>query len=264
MMNKLTLKIQSPGRYTVDKASLFHGALMEMINPKYASMLHVTGLHPYSQHIVTCGETAEWTVCALTEEAKENIIMPLLSDSFEEVHLKHSDLTLPIYSKSLETSSVSSLAKKYMIYSDSRKNFRIRFITPTSFKSKSDGHYMIFPDIKRIFFSLMSRYDAFSETTAVYSDEVLKQFEENMFISGYKLRSVRFPLEGVKIPSFVGEIYVTVKGPQQLADLAKMLVKYGEYSGVGIKTGMGMGAIQLEEVFPKGKLKEPHYTERKA
>lgn len=254
-MDKLTIKIQSPGRYAGEKASLFQGALMEMINPKYASRLHVTGLHPYSQHIVTCGSAAEWTICTLTEEAKENIIMPLLSDSFEEVHLTHGDLTLSVFSKNLETTSISSLAKKYMIYSDGGKNFRIRFITPTSFKS--NGNYLLFPDIKHIFFSLMSRYDSFSETTAVYSDEVMEQFEENMFISGYKLRSVRFPMEGVKIPSFVGEIYITVKGPQQLANLAKMLVKYGEYSGIGIKTGMGMGAIQLEEALCREKLETP-------
>ena len=36
-------------------------------------------------------------------------------------------------------------------------------------------------------------------------------------------------------------------GPQQFVNLMNLLVRIGEYSGVGIKTAMGMGAVEIIE-----------------
>lgn len=35
-----------------------------------------------------------------------------------------------------------------------------------------------------------------------------------------------------------------IKGPETMARYVRMLAKFGEFSGVGIKTGMGMGAMK--------------------
>lgn len=51
----------------------------------------------------------------------------------------------------------------------------------------------------------------------------------------------------MKIPAFIGEVIINVRGPQQLSNLANMLIEFGTYSGVGIKTGMGMGGISTDE-----------------
>jgi len=56
------------------------------------------------------------------------------------------------------------------------------------------------------------------------------RFEEYIEISGYKLRSTFFHLEGVRIPSFMGEITLNIKGPAQLVNLAHMLVFFGTYT----------------------------------
>ena len=52
-------------------------------------------------------------------------------------------------------------------------------------------------------------------------------------------------MEGVKIPGFKGDITIRIGGPQQMSNMAWMLAKFGEYAGVGIKTGIGMGAIKV-------------------
>ena len=59
------------------------------------------------------------------------------------------------------------------------------------------------------------------------------------------MRSTQYRIERVRIPSFIGEISIRIDGSQQLANVATMLAKFGEYSGVGIKTGMGMGAMKV-------------------
>ena len=226
-------------------SSLFQGVLMEQINPDYAAHLHEISLHPYSQALYRSGNEWLWRVNGLNQEAKREIIDPLNAPDFRTIHLRSKDFQIPVLSKEQFSAEETSLVEQYFIRGEGSKTFRINFLTPTSFKQ--NGSYCIFPSVRLIFQSLMHRFDAFSEDAEVYSDEVLEQFEEYVQITGYRLRSTSFSMEHTRIPSFLGEVTVRVHGPQQMANLARMLVKFGEFSGVGIKTGMGMGAIQLLE-----------------
>ena len=61
---------------------------------------------------------------------------------------------------------------------------------------------------------------------------------------------MRFHLEGTSIPAFMGHMEVHINGPQPLVNLIHLLLRYGEYAGVGIKTAMGMGAMRITD---KGK-----------
>jgi putative CRISPR-associated protein Cas6 len=38
-----------------------------------------------------------------------------------------------------------------------------------------------------------------------------------------------------------------ITGPNTLKAYANMLLKFGEYSGLGMKTSLGMGGLELEE-----------------
>ena len=40
---------------------------------------------------------------------------------------------------------------------------------------------------------------------------------------------------------------IRVSGTKTMANYAHLLLRFGEYSGVGIKTGMGMGAVKRVE-----------------
>lgn len=54
-------------------------------------------------------------------------------------------------------------------------------------------------------------------------------------------------MEGIKIPSFIGEIGIRINGTDTMARYVKLLARFGEYSGVGIKTAMGMGAFRIKQ-----------------
>ncbi len=77
--------------------------------------------------------------------------------------------------------------------------------------------------------------------------ETLGQLTENSSIEKYRLRSTCFPLEGVKIPAFMGELGIYISGTETMARYARLLFRFGEYAGVGIKTAMGMGALRIKE-----------------
>ena len=106
---------------------------------------------------------------------------------------------------------------------------------------------MIYPTPRLIFQSLMQKYDACSEQSSIFSEELLEEFENYTVVKGYRMKSTQYKIEQVRIPSFIGDLTLEICGSKQLANVAKMLVKFGEFSGVGIKTGMGMGAIKVLE-----------------
>ena len=67
--------------------------------------------------------------------------------------------------------------------------------------------------------------------------------EKGLHIVDYSLRTVRYPLKNVKIPSFVGNIVVESRLPAPLQEIWQLLVCLAPYTGVGIKTTLGMGSI---------------------
>ena len=91
----------------------------------------------------------------------------------------------------------------------------------------------------------MNKYDASAESNVMMDEEVLDQLSTDTIMIGYRLQSVSFQLEGVRIPSFIGEVRWKIRGPQTMVNYANMLLKFGTYSGVGIKTSLGMGAIEI-------------------
>lgn len=217
---------------------------MELVDPEYAVFLHATPVNHFAQHIERIGADSKWIITTVTEEAKEQIILPLLEDSVDQVYLRHKEETVQITGKSLEILTEEELMRDYLL-SEARKVLDLTFVTPASFKV--DGQYQIYPTTRHILQSLIRKFDAVSESTRIYEEGLIDRMEPSLYITGYDLHSTSFPLEGVRIPSFKGKIRIRVKGPNQLAALIHMLLKYGEYSGLGMKCAMGMGAVKLAE-----------------
>lgn len=77
---------------------------------------------------------------------------------------------------------------------------------------------------------------------------MLESLIDNTEIIGYNLRSTVYHLESIKIPSYIGNICIKIHGTQQMAQIVKLLLTFAEYSGTGIKTALGMGAVKTDEV----------------
>ena len=99
----------------------------------------------------------------------------------------------------------------------------------------------------------MKKYDQASTENSIFSEELLDHYSKYASIVRYRLQSATFFLEGVKVPGFKGDITIKINGPQQMINMAWMLAKFGEYSGVGIKTGIGMGAMRITDPYQRGK-----------
>lgn len=221
--------------------SLFQGFIMENIDTDYADTLHVSTLHPYSQYVTMTDDKIIWTLNTLNAEAKEKIADKI--KKMEKVDIKYKEREYKIVSTKEKSISYKDLVKENYLKDGSRR-LKVSFLTPTSFKQ--DGRYVIFPTVRLIFQSLMLKFDKSSSDMEVFGKDILETFESYTEITMYKLRSTYFHLDGTKMPSFIGDITITIKGPSQLVNLANLLLKFGTYSGVGIKTGIGMGGIAFE------------------
>lgn len=248
MPTKLSIFLQGdPGqRHGSYVAPLLQGVLMELIDSSYAKMLHMNQMHPYSQYVERKlegkGESIIWHVNCLTEEAEKEIIPVLCKENLTEITLKHRDECLHIVKRQMEKVTEKELIDQYY-FAEHSKLLHLRFVTPTSFKH--DGSYVIFPSVRLIFQSLMNKFDASSSENQVFSDELLEHYEKYAHIVGYRLRSTVFYMENTKIPSFMGDITIRINGPQQMLNMAWMLAEFGTFSGVGIKTGLGMGGLEI-------------------
>ena len=252
MPHSLRMKLSGDEEHIrgTELSSLFHGVLMERIDSSYAAYLHESQLHPYSQSIIHDHKDLVWQVNSLDEESEKKILLPLLDASFHEIEIKHKGIVFQIGDKKEYSTSYHELVNEYY-FGEKSRYLTIRFLTPTSFKQ--DGQYCLFPDIRLIFQSLMKKYDQASVESSIFSEELLEHYNKYASIVKYRLQSAIFFLEGVKVPGFKGDITIKINGPQQMINMAWMLAKFGEYSGVGIKTGIGMGAMRIIDSYPRGK-----------
>ena len=125
------------------------------------------------------------------------------------------------------------------------KYIEVIFETPTAFKR--NGKYVFYPELHLLYQSLMNKYSASSENMSMIDEETLLQIENNSEIVRYRLQSIPFPMEGINVPGFIGSIRIRFSGTETMMRYIRLLLRFGEYSGVGIKTAIGMGAITLVE-----------------
>lgn len=224
---------------------LFQGVLMELISPEYADELHVSSLHPYSQHICKAPNGLTWTINTLDSNARSEIISALSDINITSLKLRNKDAEFHIAGRKLEEITYDDMIDRYYMGSPCSPYIALDFLTPTAFRS--NGKYVIFPTSQLIFNSLARKYDACSTGSKVCDELLFEYISEHTEIIEYSLRSTKFPMEGVTIPSFVGSVKLKCTGNKEFRSLMNMLIKFGEYSGVGIKNSMGMGAIRLRE-----------------
>ena len=103
MIADLRLIIECTEEFNVNMGSLFQGVLMEQIDGNYASTLHNQGIKPYSQSLLDIHHNkAVWTIRTLSDEAYENIIVPLCKEEFSSFYIDHNQNCVKIIQKKLK------------------------------------------------------------------------------------------------------------------------------------------------------------------
>ena len=242
MLAKLKLRLDSQA-ISFKKSSNLQGVLFEHIDHDYADELHQQRVHPYSQHLTIENGEPVWSVNVLDDKAYDKIIGPLLDSGFDSFTLKdESKDKINIISKVLFTDSRTELLKRF---NDNKAEHQIsiHFKTPTAFKQ--NGLYYILPDLRLIYQSLMMRYTDTSQHVDMTDEDMINDMLSNSFISKHDIKSRGCPMQGTVIPGFIGRVTIGIKRNETIARYIRMLFEFGEFSGIGIKTSMGMGAMKI-------------------
>lgn len=245
MICRLEILLKTEDKLSYQMGSSFHGALMEMLSEETADILHTSKVHPCSQYLERRGDGCwYWIITALNRELSREIIYDSLL-SCDGIELKKAGITIGFAEKQLHEISMEKLTER-MYSEEDTKYINLEFITPTSFKQ--DGRYLFYPDIRAMYISLLNKYGAASPEQNVRDEDLLEELIRNTQISRYNLRSVLYHVENGKVPAFTGTLTLRLSGTRTMRSFADFLFHFGEYSGIGIKCGLGMGGMRIPDL----------------
>lgn len=224
--------------------SVLHGVLMEVVGTEYAGQLHESGLRPYSQYIYFDKDKKQyiWRLSAVTADAINRIVRPML-EMHEKIFLKQKRGHIYIKSRTiLEETCYEALINKFWNSDSLYTQAKLHCMSTTSFKV--DQQYTIFPEAFRIYRYLLRQWNQFSTFGTMDTDLLLGALETGAFIKDYNLRMGIYGLEGVKIRGFRGQMVMQFKRNPELQRILALLSYYSEFTGLGIKTALGMGGVK--------------------
>jgi len=122
----------------------------------------------------------------------------------------------------------------------------IKFITPTSFAI--DNKIYPFPDNEIFFKSLIKKWNFF--TNLFIDNNIRDEIIKNIKIGKFKIESKMYTFAKYLRIGFIGEIeYKIVSRNKILKKWFNALCLFSFYSGVGIKTTMGMGQVSVRGIY---------------
>ena len=238
--NKYYLKL--PAKLSLNQyARKLQGFLLEQIESDYADYLHQQEMNPYTSCLYHQDDQVIWELNLLTQEAIDQI-GPVIYD-LAEIKLESIGQAIEVDQIIIDRLSSKDLAEDF--YRKEPSNYhKILFKTPTSFKQR--GHYIPYPDPRLLIQSLMMKVNYIEVGEFEVHPELLEEVVDHVSIAGYNLKTVKFEIHRQKIPSFIGNMTLKVSGNQTLKSYLSYLLTMGEYTGVGIKTSIGMGAVHYD------------------
>lgn len=178
-----------------------------------------------------------WQVSLLGEEAEE-IFAPILEE-MDCCTLRREHATLRLRQRRvLRISAVEELLSRP--YPARRQ---LRFVTPTAFKSRKA--YDVLPTPERIMQSLIRRWNVCIPQCPIEDEdgEGTAMLARDLRCCGLQLRDCGYSLKGQVIPGTVGTMTLENRHSGFTAQLAHGLLTFAAFSGVGIKTTLGMGGV---------------------
>lgn len=228
--------------------SVFHGLLMDIVGRDVTAWLHDENTRPFSQCIYydRTHEVPIWRICTLSEMAYEYVLLPVLSVVGNKLFLEHKDWHVELKEPCtyLET-EYQDLMDEVFCSEELPMGGKIDFLTTASFKR--DGRYVIMPELYLIFQSLITRWNVFFERGSISAKGLERELEACCHITKYNLHTQSFSVNGSNIYGFCGNMNVRFSGNDMAKRLMRLIMLYADFAGVGIKTALGMGAINYTD-----------------
>jgi len=244
MIIQLRLSISLPPEEVTPAISYpLYAWLLSQVSREAGNQYHDNSLRAISHyvHLRTSPHRPEWVVNLLTKEAF-SLFQPVLEE-MEEAWLHQR--RVPCVCTEAERIDAPQVFFDLGEELSHTVRFPLDFLTPTSFKQQ--GRYVIYPQESLMLQSLCNRWSLCFPSQPMDAQMLLPSLLEGVRIVDYSLRSLRYPLKQVSIPSFQGRVVLEAHLPQTESTLFRALYCFAPYAGMGIKTALGMGGIAIHE-----------------
>lgn len=212
-----------------------YAALLERASPEFGSQVHTSAVTPVSQYV--SGDL--WQVSLFGETAIA-ALAPVL-EGMDSVFLRRRgqrlQLSEPIVT---EIGSVEELLDAPWV-----DRGTMRILTPTAFKS--GGTYQLLPTQRLVIQSLILKWNGCFGSICPIEDDGggLDALAEGLLYRGLRLDSEIYPMKHTRIPGTVGSIAIDDRLEGVNRELLNALLTFGTFSGLGIKTALGMGGMTI-------------------
>ena len=221
----------------------FYAWLLEQLPDSIAELLHEDAFHPISQYLYFDHGLHHyiWVLNVLDSEVAIQTDSVFAHTTTLQIDEDLIDLELI---ERYVMQSAAEFSHRLPDEAYSQSYYKITFLTPTAFKVS--GRYHIFPSEKLILQSLSMQWNAAFQDYSVSDEDALMMLEQTIRIVDYNLRSSRYQLKGKRIPGFSGDVVIQERLSAPLKQVWDMLARFAPFSGIGIKTTLGMGGIQIK------------------
>ena len=243
-ITEIVLQLPAGIRLNPSMGSVMHGALMEIVGAGTAAWLHEISLRPYSQCVYWNRQRKipVWRIGTLTEESYERIVLPLLNCMGGQVYLRQKEYAVGLVSaEEICQSSYADLTQA--VFQTARVPAGVELSLLTTMSFKKDGHYVLWPESYLFYQNLMHRWNTFSVQEKLEETGLEQVLAEAGCMTKYDLHSQAFSLEGRNLYGFCGQMRWRFYGNDMTRRIAAVLLSFAPYAGVGIKTALGMGAV---------------------
>ena len=225
--------------------SVLHGALMERLPADVAEFLHTQNLRPYSQCIYRVRDTGSilWRIGTL-DAAMGQAVQDALC-GMDELFLKQKNYAVSVrHVRCVRQCSYTEIADECFLATQAPRGARLSFLSPTGFKR--DGAYVILPDLLLIVQSLLVRWNRFSKDVRIEEEGLAQKLAAACRLTRYALHTAPFSLEGYTMYGFRGQMSLHFAGTDMVRPILGTLAAFAPYAGIGIKTALGMGAVDVD------------------
>ena len=241
MITRVNLLLQLPENavFRQNMAYSLYGMLCDRMDPAMAEVFHTQAITPIRQHVeFEGGRICRWTVDLFGEA---EVLAALLQN--------RTDCKLECFSEPLAVldctvlgvPDISPLLAACHTWPEEISSFQILFKTPCTFKAA--GTYAQFPSVAWIAQSLFQRWNALIPNCAMDDPDALHLLTAGLEIRRYRLMSRDYWLKGQRISGFTGSVQLSARLSAPMMQLWKLLLAFAPFSGFGIKTAIGMGAV---------------------
>lgn len=212
-----------------------YAAMLERAPREFAARLHESTVTPVSQYLR--GDL--WQVSLFGAGSIETL-SPIL-EGLDEVFLRRDRTRVTLEQAGFRRiDSVDDLLEHPVLDRGS-----LSFRTPTAFKSA--GVYQLLPTQRLVLQSLILKWNGcFGDVCPIEDDGGgLEALAEGLCYRSLRLDSTEFAMKHTRIPGVLGQIAFENRLSGFHKQLANALLAFGTYSGVGIKTTLGMGGLEI-------------------